>query len=177
MARKATILGTLIIMVGLAVGATEGRWLNVDVTEHSTDTKVNVHLPMGLVMSVINAVNVEGFEAGKVRLHTEDVDVDWVRLLTSIRDAADGEYVTVRSDDADVKVTKSDDTILITVDQKTDEQAKVEVILPSGLLDAVSIDDEDRLDVAVLLSALDSLPGGDLVRVTSTDADVRVWIE
>ena len=35
----------------------------------------------------------------------------------------------------------------------------------------------NTLDVAALLQSLDKLPNGELVKVTSNEANVRVWIE
>lgn len=177
MKRKALILATLVLSVGLVAGAASEKWLNVTVVEAESNTNVKVHLPLNLVLSVLGAVDVEGLEGGKVDLHTHDVDLDWVEILTSLKSASDGEYLTVESDDADVKVTKNDNTILISVHEKTDEQAQVEVVLPAQILEAIHVDDEDRLDVAALLQAFDTLPQGDLVRVTSNEANVRIWVE
>ncbi|MEN8165614.1 MAG: hypothetical protein ABFS37_15915, partial [Acidobacteriota bacterium] len=158
-------------------GATDGKWINVHVTENESNTKVKVHLPLNLVLSVIGAVDVEGFEGGKVHLQTEDVDIEWLEILSSVKDAVDGEYLVVESDEADVNVTKKANTILVTVNQKTDEKAQVEVVLPAQLLDAIHVDEEDRIDIAALLNAFDNFPEGDLIRVTSAEANVRVWVE
>ena len=177
MHRKTLVLATLFMAVCLVAGATDGKWINVHVTENESNTNVKVHLPLNLVLSVIGAINVEGFEAGKVHLHTEDIDIEWMEVLSSLRDAADGEYITVESDDADVNVSKRADTILVTVNQKTDEKAQVEVVLPAQIINAIQIDEEDRIDIAALLKGFDDLPAGDLIRVTSTDANVRVWVE
>ncbi|MCK5378552.1 MAG: hypothetical protein KAJ78_04075 [Acidobacteria bacterium] len=177
MHRKTLVLVTLFMAVCLVAGATDGKWLNVHVTENESNTNVKVHLPLNLVLSVIGAVNVEGFEGGKVHLHTEDIDIEWMEIFSSIRDAVDGEYIVVESDEADVNVSKKADTILVTVNQKTDEQAQVEIVLPAQIINAIQIDEEDRIDIAALLKAFDDLPVGDLVRVTSADANVRVWVE
>ena len=37
--------------------------------------------------------------------------------------------------------------------------------------------EENTLDVAALLQSFDKLPNGELVKVTSNEANVRVWIE
>lgn len=177
MHRKTLVLATLFMAVCLLAGATDGKWINVHVTENESNTNVKVHLPLNLVLSVIGAVDVEGFEGGKVHLHTEDIDIEWLELLSSIKDSADGEYLVVESDEADVNVTKQANTILVTVNQKTDEQAQVEVVLPAQIINAIQIDEEDRIDIAALLKGFDDLPAGDLVRVTSADANVRVWVE
>lgn len=177
MGRKSLVLATLFMAVCLVAGAGDGKWINVHVTENETNTNVKVHLPLNLVLSVMGAVDVEGFEGGKVHLHTKDVDVDWLEVLSSVKGAVDGEYLVVESDEADVNVTKKADTILVTVDQKVDEQAKVEIVLPTQIINAIHVDEEDRIDIAALLKGFDDLPVGDLVRVTSADVNVRVWVE
>jgi len=45
------------------------------------------------------------------------------------------------------------------------------------IINAIHVDDEDRIDVAALLKAFDDLPAGDLIRVASAEANVRVWVE
>jgi hypothetical protein len=55
--------------------------------------------------------------------------------------------------------------------------AKVQVTVPMEMMDALSFGEENTLDVAALLQAFDKLPNGELVKVTSEDANVRVWIE
>ena len=177
MKRKSLILATLLMAVCMVAGATDGKWINVHVTENESNINVKVHLPLNLVLSVIGAVNVEGFEGGKVHLHTEDIDIDWLGILSSVKDAVDGEYLVVESDEADVNVTKKANTILVTVNQKVDEMAQVEIVLPAQIIDAIHVDEEDRIDIAALLKGFDNLPAGDLIRVTSADANVRVWVE
>ena len=85
--------------------------------------------------------------------------------------------MTVTSDEADVSVYKQGGTLFVTVNQKDDEMAKVEVTVPLELMDALSFGEENTLNVAALLESLDELPDGELVKVTSNEANVRVWIE
>ena len=117
------------------------------------------------------------FENGKVELHMGDMEIDWPTMLASLKDAPVGEYVTVESDEADVVVRKEADMILIDVDEKSDEQAKVKVLVPLTLIDALTLDEDNRIDIAALLRGFDGLPDGDLVTVESAEANVRVWVE
>jgi hypothetical protein len=67
--------------------------------------------------------------------------------------------------------------LFVTVNQKEDEMAKVEVTMPMEMMDALTFGEENTLDVAALLQSFDKLPNGELVKVTSNEANVRVWIE
>ena len=49
--------------------------------------------------------------------------------------------------------------------------------MPMELMDALSFGEENTLDIAALLKSFDKLPNGELVKVTSNEANVRVWIE
>jgi hypothetical protein len=55
--------------------------------------------------------------------------------------------------------------------------AKVKVTVPMEMMDALNFGEDYTLDVAALLESFDKLPDGNLVTVTSQEANVRVWIE
>jgi hypothetical protein len=180
MKRKVLALVALAALLAAptAFAGDETRWINVHVTENSTNTNVEVHLPLNLVLTVLRNVDVENFHGGHVDLNLdEDMDINFPEIMKAVKDAPDGEFVTVTSDEADVNVHKKDGTLFITVNQKDDEMAKVEVTVPLELMDALSFGEENTLDVAALLESLDKLPDGELVKVTSNEANVRVWIE
>ena len=178
MNRKTTaIAAVMILLAGFAFAADDTRWVNVHVTEHTDGTNVEVHLPLNLVLSVIKSVDVENFHRGHVDLDIDDCDIDWVELFTAVKEAPDGQFVTVDAPDAKVSVRKEAGQFLIDVDEIDGDQAKVKVQLPLQFMDAISINDDNQFDVAALLESLDSFPNGDIVTVESTDANVRVWIE
>jgi len=67
--------------------------------------------------------------------------------------------------------------ILVTADEVDGEKAHVEVRVPELLLDAIVVDDDNRLDLKALVGALERFGTGELVRVTAPDANVRIWVE
>ena len=177
---------TLIVLVAIlalaaapqALAQEQTRWVNVHVTENSSNTNVEVHLPLNLVLTVLRNVDVENFHKGHVDLELDDdMDINFAEILAAVKDAPDGKFVTVTSDEADVNVHKKGGMLFVTVDQKEDEMAKVEVTMPMELMDALSFGETNTLDVTALLERLDTLPDGELVKVTSNEANVRVWIE
>jgi hypothetical protein len=170
------VLGAVVLLAGLASADTAQRWINVNVDEPGTGTKVKVHLPLDLVLTVIDGIKVENFDAGKVDLELEG-DFDLPKILAAVKDAPDGEFVTVEDPEADVKVTKQAGAIYVHVTGKGEDHEIVDVKLPASIVDAITVDEQQRLDVKALLTALSTLPNGDLVTVTSTEANVRIWIE
>jgi hypothetical protein len=172
-----TLVAILTLLLAPAAVAQETRWVNVHVTENSSGTNVEVHLPLNLVLTVLRNVNVENFHGGQVDLDLDDVDVDFTEIMKAIKDAPDGKFVTVTSDEADVNVRKEGGTIYVNVNQKEDEMAQVEVTVPTEIVAALTFGENNTLDIAALLQSVDRLPNGNLVTVTSSDANVRVWIE
>ena len=172
-----TIAAVMILIAGFALAAEDTRWVNVKVSEHSDGTNVEVHLPLNLVLSVLKSVDVENFHRGQIDLDIDDADVDWAEIFAAVKDAPDGQFVTVDSPDAKVSVSKQGGTLLINVDEMDGENAKVKVTVPVEFMDALSINGSSQIDVAALLESFDRLPNGDLVTVESDEANVRVWIE
>ncbi len=146
MKRAATILFALVVLVaGSAIAADDTRWLNVHVTELEDGTNVEVHLPLNLVLTVLQAVDVENFHGGKVDLEIHDADIDWPQIMSALKDAPDGEFVKVDADDANVLVSKSGGTITVNVTEieGESENSVVKVTLPDTVIDALSIDEHN----------------------------------
>jgi hypothetical protein len=178
MKRTLTALFAAILLVALPLSATETtRWLNVHVTEAEGGANIEVHLPLPLILAVLNSVDVENFHDGKVDLEITDAEIDWPQLLAAVKEAPDGEFVKVDSPDANVRVSKVDGTLYVHVVENEDEHATVNVQVPMSMIDALHIDENNQIDVAAFLSSFDDLPDGDLVTVDAEDAKVRVWVE
>jgi hypothetical protein len=103
-------------------------------------------------------------------------DVDWVPLLQKMKTLPDSEFVKVDSPEAFVTVNKKNGYFLVNVQERGEAKNTVDVKLPVALLDAISIDASNQLDVKAFITKLGELPAGDLVRVTG-EADVRIWVE
>jgi len=177
--RITTIAAIFILVAGFALAGEETRWVNVHVNDNTDGTNVEVHLPLNLVLTVLKSVDVENFHRGHVDLDIDDadMDIDWPELLAAVKDAPDGQFVTVDSPDAQVSVRKEAGTLLINVDETDGENAKVKVTLPMQFMDSIFINEDDQIDIAGLLESLDHFPNGDIVTVESDEANVRVWIE
>lgn len=170
------VVAAVILSAGVLGAAEPTRWINVDVDAVEDGASVKVRLPLNLVLSVLNAVDTEGFHNGMVDMRVHDTEIDWVALFDAVKTAPDGEFVRVQADDANVLVSKVGGSIVVNVEERS-EQARVEVNVPAELIDAVTIDEHNQLDIATLLSRLGDLQIDDLVRVESPDANVRVWID
>jgi predicted lipoprotein with Yx(FWY)xxD motif len=175
--RQIILAAAAMLAAAAALGAEPTRWLNVHVNAIEDRTEVELHLPFQLVATTLESVHGHGLEDGKVALCNTHVDVDWPAILAEVRRAPEGEYVKVRESDGNVVVTKRGGIVLVTVDETGAEATHVEVRLPEQLLDAIVVDEHDRLDLKALVGALERFGAGELVRVTAPDANVRIWVE
>jgi hypothetical protein len=178
MKRRLMVIFAAALLAAAPLGAADpDRWLNVNVLDKSDGTKVEVHLPIQLVVAVLNSVDAENLHGGKVQLDIEDADIDWPQLLAAVKGSPDGEFVKVDAPDAKVQVSKRAGTLYVNVVETAEDHATVNVTLPMAMIDALKFDDANQIDIAALLTGLDQLPDGDLVTVEADDATVRVWVE
>ena len=156
------------------------RWLHVRVI--STDGRgetVRVNLPLELAEKVLPAVSHDRLHNGKVRIDSSDMnDVDVRAVMDAIRTAKDGEYVTVQSDDNDVRVAREGNHLIIHVlDKGGAKKSRVEVKVPTKVIDALLSAGKDELDLVAALHALGEQGDTELVSVKDRDSTVKVWLD
>jgi len=187
------------VTVTSSSSSTSDRWLHVRVidTNHKGET-VRVNVPLEMAEKVLPAINKDRLHNGKVSIDGHNMDgVDLKALLEAVRSSKDGEYVTVQSNDNDVRVAKLAGYMVVHVtekgfkstksdksdkadksDEKSYERSRVDVKIPMKVVEALLSAGKDELDVLAALRAL-SAHGGDteLVSVKSDDSTVRVWLD
>jgi hypothetical protein len=156
------------------------RWLHVRVI--SSDAKgetVRVNVPLELAEKVLPAINKERLHNGKVRIDDAHVnDVDLRALVEAIRTTKDGEFVTVQSNDCDVRVAKQNNHLIVHVlDKENSKKSEVEVKVPMKVIDALFSAGKDELDLVAALHALSAQGDTELVSVKDHENTVRVWLD
>jgi hypothetical protein len=164
------------------------RWLHVRVT--STDSKnetVKVNVPLEMAEKVLPAINKDRLHDGKIKINEHDMNgVDFRTLLDAVRTSKDGEYVTVESNDADVRVAKQNGYMYVHVKEKDSgnsekhhksDKSQVEVKVPMKVVEALFSAGKDELDLVAALKALSAHGDTELVSVKSDDNTVRVWLD
>jgi hypothetical protein len=120
-AAAALLLLPLATFAQTSSSSTADRWLHVRVV--SSDGRgetVRVNVPLDLAEKILPAINKERLHSGKVRITSADCDgVDIKAILEAVRTSKDGEFVTVQSNDADVRVAKQAGYLLIHVTDKS----------------------------------------------------------
>jgi hypothetical protein len=173
------------------------QWIHVRVEskeDHGETVRVNV--PVEMAAKVIPAINKNNLHDGKVHIdsmHTNDVDLR--TILDAVRSSRDGEYVTVQSNENNVRVAKSAGYLYIHVtdksqgkkaaakDEKTGAKAtaghesKVEIKVPMKVVDALFSAGKDELDIVAGLRALSAHGDTELVTVKDEQNTVRIWVD
>jgi len=156
------------------------RWLHVRVI--SSDAKgetVRVNVPLELAEKVLPTINKDRIHDGKVKIDNAHVnDVDLRALVEAIRTAKDGEFVTVQSNDRDVRVAKQNNHLIVHVlDKQNSKKSQVEVKVPMKVIDALFSAGKDELDLVAALHALSAQGDTELVSVKDHENTVRVWLD
>jgi hypothetical protein len=156
------------------------RWLHVRVmSRDSKDETVRVNVPLELAEKVLPTVNKDRLQNGKVKIDQIDCHgVDLHALVDAVRSSRDGEFVTVQSKDADVRVAKQNGYLLVHVfDKNRRKHPEVEVKVPMKVVDALFSAGKDELDVVAALHALSAQGDTELVSVKDEENTVRVWLD
>ena len=180
MLRKASlaVLFALLLPVAAFAGDEENRWLHVAVDDG--DERVRVNVPLTVVTAALPLIEHEHMRHGRVRIDDVDMDAeDIVTLLRAVRDAEDGEYVTVEDRHDRVRVSKEGEYLHIDVaeDWEDEDTETVKVRMPIAVLSALVSGADDELDILAALDALSEYEGEDLITVNDDGAAVRIWVD
>ena len=168
-----------------ATSETKDRWLHIRVISSDTNGEtVRVNVPLDLAEAVLPTINKDRLHNGKIKIDNANVDdVDLHALMAAVRNAKDGEYVTVQGNDNDVRVAKQGGHLLVHVTDKNGKgkskktQSQVEIKIPMKVIDALLSAGKDELDIVAALRALSAQGDTELVSVKDDENTVRIWLD
>jgi len=173
------LLGCL-ILVGVAGGAvaaaSDDRWIHVRVDDANGDKgRVDIQVPIGMVQSLLPVL--KGARAhGSIHIDAQSLDLaEFREYWTAVKNAKDGEYVTVRDEDSNVRIAKRGGNFLLTVDDNGG-RSRVRMKVPLPFIDAV-LAGGDSMDLDALSGALAKAPSGEILAVDDENSHVRIWID
>jgi ribonuclease HI len=176
---KRILFATLLTLAASTLwAASADRYLHVRVSNPSTHELVRVNVPLALAEKVIPAINHGELHDGKIRCgHFTADKVDIRAILDALKTAPEGEFVTVREPDSDVRVAKERGQLVVHVVDKHSKQ-NVDVKVPWEVAQAlIANTKDDELDIEAAIKALSSAGDVTLVTVTSQEENIRVWID
>ena len=151
----------------------------IDVSKHDdiqADFPVHVTVPFPLLLADIATGFVPDGALAEARIPPEarvyrELVLDTMRALL---DSPDAEFVKVRSEDANIDISKEGDTLRIAIDA---DDAIVRCNVPiDGILEALEDWDWETVDPKIAFDVLHAADNGDLVTVATSDG-VRVAIK
>ncbi len=158
--------------------ATPERYLHVKVDGINTKELVRVNIPLSLAEKVIPAIHERQLHDGKIEIGNIHCDnVDFKAVFNALKDAPDGEFVTVQEPDNDVRVAKQNGQLIVHIIDKRNSE-KVDVTVPWTVAQAISSATTDhQFNIEAAIQALERAGDTTLVTVTDRDEKIRVWID
>src|SRR5512134_2292134 len=137
-------------------------WLHVRVEEAAKASKVHVNLPMTVVEAVLKASPRIIEEHGKIKLgdHHGMTLADMRRAWKELAAAGDAEFVTVESEDENVRVARKGDLVQVFVDHKPGARKAEAAPEKAGKAESKS-DRPGEVRVEVPVSLVDALLSGE----------------
>lgn len=173
------LLVFLCLALSAAPLAAQTPWIHIDVVEGDENgAHVKVNLPLSLVHVAISMMP-DKIEAEFNKAQHGISLSDLRNLWQALKETGDAEFVTVESEKQNVRVARVGDLIQIRVtDANSAENAenKVEVDVPTSVVEALLGSDSEMLDVAAAIKQLEARRG-DIVRVNDGKSKVRIWID
>jgi hypothetical protein len=191
--RTRLAFGGAILAVALLAGSvfkvqaqSPQQWLHVRVDNPDDKGEmVRVNVPIALAELLVSSVDHDQLHHGHVNIgHHADLNgVDLRAMLDAVRTAPDGEFVSVKNRDQDIRVSKQNGYLLVHVNdsnRKNDkDRQEVQVRVPLSVVDALVASSKggDDLDIGAALRALEAHGDTDLVNVKDGRQTVHVWLD
>jgi len=184
------VAGTLVLAVLAGAASlraqtqsgTNDAWIHVRVESHEAKGgNVRVNMPLSLAEAILPSIHNDKLDNGRIRIGNLNVNgVDVRAILAAVSQAQDGEFVTVQTEDSDVKVSKKDGILIVHVlnhDKNKPTPTQVEVRVPMPVVQALLSSNGNDLDVLAGIKALAHQSASELVSVEDGNEHVRIWVD
>ncbi len=174
---KKLMTAALLLLALPVLAVADEQWLHVAVDDD--EDRVRINLPMNVVATVIPMIEAEEMSHGRIRIDDADFDSeDIVKILRAVKDAKDGEYVTVENRRENVKIRKDGEYIHIDVDETRGRDPEhVRIKVPVPVLTALISGEDDELNLMAAIEALAEYENEELITVNDDGSTVRIWID
>ncbi len=173
------VLALIFVATAAAWAAPGERYLHVRVDNARDGQKVRVNIPLSLAAQVIPAIDNGKLRDGKVRIGNFQANgVNVTQILAALKNAPDGEFVTVEQPGQNVRVAKKNGVLIVHVVNTKGEKENVDVTVPWAVAEALtSSANSHELNVEAAIQALENAGDMTLVTVTGDRQSVRIWID
>lgn len=176
---RTTTLCTILVAAFLALArgaaADTDLWLHVKVDEKAGGARINVNLPVSAVEKMAAALPAD---AGNVRIEGDDMSAaDLRKMWDAVKHSPDADFVTVEEADEHVRVAKRGNYLVVRAVERGDKSSRVDVKIPTAVVEALLSGTGDRLNLQAALQALARHGRGELVTVDDDGDSVRIWVD
>jgi hypothetical protein len=175
-----TVMGVALMVFGAAAAeANTNLWLHIKVREGEEGSRVSINLPLSVVEAAAPLIPEEARTAGRLQIDGQELSVgDLRRIWREAQRQPDGTFITVDDASGSVRVARRGDHLLIrAVDHDRHHGDRVEVRIPSAVVDALLSGAGDRLNLAAAVEALAKTGEGELVTVNGNNETVHMWVD
>lgn len=154
-------------------------WFHVTVQEEGGDNaNVTLNLPISIVEKMLPLIPQDEMRDGRIVIDDQEFDAAKLRALwQEVSSSPDMTYVTVKTDNENVKVSKEGGYLIARTTEHSERGAQVHARIPLAVVDALLSGEGNTLNVQAALAALVAEGEGELVTVNDDRNQVRVWID
>jgi hypothetical protein len=164
---------------GPVLAQNKDPWLHLEVQEKSSDPAlVKVNLPISMVDVALDLVKDDKFRHGQFKLDTNEISVaEMRRIWSELKKAGDGEFVSVEKKTETVRIARQGDLLLVKVTGPDKQKAKVDLKIPTAVVDALLQGSGDELNLKAALVAMQQRRAGEILTVNDEQTRVKLWID
>ena len=171
------VLGSVFLISGMSRDGAATRYLHVRVANPARHELVRINVPLSVAETIIPAINDGRLRDGKVRIEDLRPNVNIRAIVDALKTIREGELVTVEDARENIRVAKERGQLVVHVKDQNGRES-VEVTIPWEAAEALVRDaDQNQLDIAAGIKALENAGDTTLVRVSDRDEQVRVWVD
>lgn len=178
MVRKVLGILAVVLMAAAAWAAPAERYLHVRVDDASKQQSVHISIPLSVAAKVIPAIDHGTVQNGRIQVGSFEVNgVDVIQVLNAMKDAPDGEYVTIEQPGRIVRVARERGQLMVHVENNRGEARSVDVSVPWAVAAALISGNPHELDVDAAVQALGKTRKTAEVTVKSDRRTVSIWVD
>ncbi len=179
--RTRLLCAAAVLLVALSAlpAAAADLWFHVTVHEEGGDNaNVTLNLPISIVEKALPLIPQDQMRDGRIVIDDQEFDAVKLRALwQEVSTSPDMTYVTVKTDNENVKVYKERGYLVAQTIERNERGAEVHARIPLAVVDALLSGEGNTLNVQAALAALVAEGEGELVTVNDDRSQVRVWID
>jgi len=179
---RALLLAVALLPAATHAASNSKHWVHVSI-DGTDEERVRVNVPLKLVHSLeplLDSHDVsDGITINGKRLTREELQT----MLKAVREADEGEYITVIDDEDQVRVAKEKNHLWVRVTEKhkKDKDSEVKIRIPIAVVEAL-LSEEGReegaeLNLVAALEELSRHDSGEILTVSDGGERIRIWVD